>query len=70
MVGEVPKSFKLNKFIPGSNIPIKNEKIIIKNKPNYVIILAWHLQKRLKKILVKNGFKGKFIIPLPKLKIS
>jgi 2-polyprenyl-3-methyl-5-hydroxy-6-metoxy-1,4-benzoquinol methylase len=70
MVGEVSNSFKLNKFIPGTNIIIKNEDKIIKEQPDFVIILAWHLKERLTKNLVKNGYKGKFIIPLPKLKIS
>jgi len=70
MVGEVSNSFKLNKFIPGTNIIIKNEDKIIKEQPDFVIILAWHLKERLKKNLVNNGYKGKFIIPLPKLKIS
>ena len=69
-VGEVQGSFKINKLIPGTNIPIKNEKILIKNQPDYILILAWHLKDRLKKILVKNGYKGKFIVPLPYLKIS
>ncbi len=68
-VGEVQGSFKINKLIPGTNIPIKNEKIFIKNQPDYILILAWHLKYRLTKILVKNGYKGKFIVPLPKLKI-
>jgi len=70
MVGEVFNSFKLNKYIPGTNIIIKNEDEIIKKQPDFVIILAWHLKERLTKHLVKNGYKGKFIIPLPKLKIS
>ena len=70
MVGEVPNSFKLNKLIPGSDIPITCENKILKDQPNFVIILAWHLQKRLTNILVKNGYKGKIIVPLPKLKIS
>ena len=70
MVGEVSNSFKLNKYIPGTNIIIKNENKIIKEQPDFVIILAWHLKERLMKHLVKSGYKGKFIIPLPKLKIS
>ena len=69
-VGEVQGSFKINKLIPGTNIPIKNEKILIKNQPDYILILAWHLKDILKIILVKNGYKGKFIVPLPNLKIS
>jgi len=69
-VGEVPGSFKLKKFIPGTNIPIVNENKIVKEQPDFIIILAWHLKYRLIKILVKKGYKGKFIAPLPKLEIS
>ena len=48
---------------------VKDENIIITDKPNYVIILAWHLKNRIIKILSKKGYKGNYIIPLPKLKI-
>ena len=69
-VGEVSGSFKINKLMPGTNIPILNEKMLIRKKPDFIIILAWHLKNRLTKILLKNGYKGKFIVPLPSLKIS
>ena len=42
---------------------------IISDKPDYVIILAWHLQERIINLLLKKGYKGDFIIPLPNLKI-
>ena len=69
-VGEIKGSFKLKKLIPGTNIPILNEKRLTNKRIDFIIILAWHLKNRLKKTLVNNGYKGKFIIPLPKLKIS
>ena len=69
LVGEVSESLKCNKFVPGTDIMVKDENKIITDKPNYVIILAWHLKNRIIKILLKKGYKGNFIIPLPKLKI-
>ena len=69
-VGEIKESFKLKKLIPGTNIPILNEKHLIDKKIDFIIILAWHLKNRLIKTLVSNGYKGKFIVPLPNLKIS
>ena len=69
-VGEVMNSIKIEKLIPGTDIPILNEKMLIQKKPDFIIILAWHLKNRLTKILLKNGYKGKFIVPLPNLKIS
>lgn len=69
MIGEMSKSFKLKKLIPGTNIQIKDENSILIDQPDFVVILAWHLKHRLMKSLRKRGYKGKFIIPLPKIKI-
>ena len=69
LVGEVPGSLKCNKYVPGTDIMVKNENKIITDKPDYVIILAWHLKKRIIKLLKQRGYKGNFIIPLPKLEI-
>ena len=69
LVGEVPQSLKCNKYIPGTDIMVMNENKIISDKPDYVIILAWHLKKRIINLLLKKGYKGNFIIPLPNIKI-
>ena len=70
LVGEVSKSLKCNKYVPGTNIMVRNEKKIIKDKPDYVVILAWHLKRRIINLLSKKGYKGNFIIPLPILKVT
>ena len=70
LVGEVSKSLKCNKYVPGTNIMVRNEKKIIKDKPDYVVILAWHLKKRIINLLSKKGYKGNFIIPLPILEVT
>ena len=69
LVGEVPQSLKCNKYVPGTDIMVKDENKIITDKPDYVIILAWHLKKIIINLLLKKRYKGNFIIPLPKLKI-
>jgi SAM-dependent methyltransferase len=66
---EINGSYKIGKYMPGTNIPILNEKIINKKKPDYLLILSWHISNSLIKIFRKKGFKGKFIIPLPEPKI-
>ena len=66
---EIKGSHKINHLLPGTRIPIVDEEIIFKNKPEYLLILSWHIYKDLIKIFKKKGFKGKFIIPLPKVKI-
>ena len=69
LVGEVSQSLKCNKYVPGTDIMVKDENKIITDKPDYVIILAWHLKKIIINLLLKKRYKGNFIIPLPKLKI-
>ena len=67
---EINGSYKIGNYIPGTKIPILNENILSKKKPNYLILFSWHIKKELKKNLRKKGFKGKFIIPLPYPKIE
>ena len=55
--------------MPGTNIPILNENFIKKNKPDYLLLLSWHISKPLIKSFRKQGYKGKFIVPLPDPKI-
>ena len=70
-VAEQPTSKKLNFFVPGTNLKILSSKLMKKNEPDYVIVLAWHLFdtifKKWKKIFKS---KVKFIKPLPKLEIK
>lgn len=66
---EVSGSHKLNKYMPGTNIPVLDEKKLYKDQPEYVLLLSWHIADELIPILKKNGFKGKCIVPLPELHI-
>jgi len=67
---EVNGSYKIGNYIPGTKIPILNEKILIKDKPDYLMLFSWHISKELKKNLRNKGFKGKFIIPLPNPRVE
>ena len=66
---EIEGSYKIGKNMPGTTIPVVNEKILKKNTPDYLLILSWHISSELIQNFKKKGFKGKFIIPLPKPKI-
>ena len=66
---EVSKSNKLNKYIPGTRIPVVNEDLYLKKNPDYLILFSWHIKDDLIKIFKNKGFKGKFILPLPSPKI-
>lgn len=67
---EIDGSHKVGHYIPGTKIPILSEKILTKNKPDYLIIFSWHIAEELKINLKKKGYKGKFIIPLPNPRIE
>ena len=69
LIGEVSQSLKCNKYVPGTNIIVRDENKILTDKPDYLIILAWHLKKQIIKIFTHKGYTGNFITPLPKLKI-
>ncbi len=68
-IGEKKGSPKIGLFTPGTHIPIADEEKIIKDQPEYVLVLSWHIGEELMKIIRKLGYKGKFIMPLPKPKI-
>ena len=67
---EINGSYKIGNYIPGTKIPILNENILSKKKPDYLILFSWHIKNELKRNLKRKGFKGKFIIPLPIPKIE
>ena len=67
---EIEGSYKIGNYIPGKKIPILSEKKLYLDQPEFVILFSWHISSELKSNLKKRGFKGKFIIPLPKPKIE
>ena len=62
---EISTSHKLDKYIPGSRIPVLDEAKLFEDQPEYALLLSWHIADELIAILRKKGFKGKFIVPLP-----
>ena len=57
---------KFNLHSPGKAIEVFDSKIIYKNKPDYILILAWRYAKK----IIKKNIKflkmgGKFVLPLP-----
>mgnify|MGYP002056910096 CR=1 FL=1 len=39
------KNSRIKKRIPFLNIPIVDSEILMKDKPEYILLLAWHLKK-------------------------
>ncbi len=57
-------------FSPGCHIPVKSPEDIYKEKPDYILVLAWRYYKAIMtnhKNYTDEG--GRFIIPLPELEI-
>ena len=65
-VMEVSGSHKLNKYIPGTRIPVLDEKKLFEDQPEYALLFSWHISNELIANLRMKGYLGKFIIPLPK----
>jgi hypothetical protein len=61
---------KHNTFSPGYHLPVHSSEILSQDTPDYAILLAWQHQQSIAekhKSFLDRG--GKFIIPLPELKI-
>ena len=61
---------KINLYSPGFKIPVYASEKLLKDKPDYVLILAWRYAKKIvKKNISYLNQGGKFILPLPNIKI-
>lgn len=57
---------KIGKYTPGTHIKIVDESKLFEGQPDYGLLLSWHLTEELVSKFRARGFRGKFIIPLPK----
>ena len=69
-VVEIKGSHKVGKYIPGTLIPVVDESKLFEDQPEYALLLSWHIADELMPKLRDRGFKGRFIIPLPKPRIE
>ena len=63
-------SEKIGKFSPGTGIPIVHKRYFVKNKPDYVIILAENFKEPLMKKAREAGYEGNFITCIPTFQIK
>ncbi len=68
-LAEQSTSLKLNMYLPGKHIPIVDEKILLKEKPDYIVLMAWHYAKEISKRLKKEGVTADFVSPLPSVMV-
>lgn len=62
---ETSNSHKLNKYLPGTRIPVIDEARLFSDQPEYALLLSWHIASELISNLRRKGYTGKFIVPLP-----
>ena len=61
---------KQGKYLPGIHLPIKSPNEITKSKPDYLLILPWNLQNEImEEMNFIREWGGKFVIPIPEVKI-
>lgn len=60
---------KVGKFAPGTGIPIVSEEEMLAMHPDYVLLLAWTWKDEAVKRLREFGYKGSFVIAIPKLEV-
>lgn len=68
-IAEQATCLKVGLFLPGKHIPIVDEKIMFDEAPEYGLMLSWHYAGPIMAALRRKGFTGKFILPLPDVKV-
>ena len=61
---------KIGLFTPGTHIPVVRDEEMLKDAPDYALLLAWNFAPEIIKNLERYAKKGgKFIIPIPKPRV-
>jgi hypothetical protein len=60
---------KVNTVVPGVRIPVIHEDKVFEDPPDYAILLSWNMAKHIIRNYRANGYKGKFIMPVPEPKV-
>jgi SAM-dependent methyltransferase len=66
---EISTSKKLDKYLPGTAIPVLDERKLYEDQPEYALLLSWHIAHELRENLGRNGFNGGFVVPLPEPRV-
>ena len=61
---------KQGMLLPGTRIPVRGPEAIMKEKPDYVLILPWNLQEEITaQMAAVRGWGGRFVVPIPTVRV-
>lgn len=66
---EISGSYKIGKYVPGTVVPVLDEKLLFEKPPEYALLFSWHIADELIPKLRARGYQGRFIVPLPEPRI-
>ncbi len=62
--------YKQNKYLPGTRIPVKAPDFLLKDRPDYVIILPWNIKDEIiQQISYVREWGAKFIVSVPGVEV-
>ncbi len=62
---------KQSKLLPGTHIPVVSPEQMMREKPDYVLILPWNLQEEIREQLAEiRSWGGRFVTPVPLARID
>ncbi len=62
---EIAGSYKIGKYMPGTLIPVLEEKKLFEDQPEYALLLSWHIGDELAGQAARAGLQGKVHRPSP-----
>ncbi len=63
-------TFKQGKFTPGTHLPILSTTVLLEQQPEYVLLLTWNFTDEILEQQAEYRRRGgKFIIPIPELRV-
>ena len=63
-------TYKQGRYLPGTNIPIREPESIRQAKPDYVFILPWNIKDEvMEQVGYIRQWGGRFVVPIPRLEV-
>jgi hypothetical protein len=60
---------KIGTVVPGVRIPVVAEDILFQEQPDYALLLSWNMAEHIIPKYRSMGYGGKFILPVPEVKV-